>query len=314
MNLDLSHLVENAVEGVFVGHNYRTSGPLDTENHSSGNGGTWHNPPEKNIMVILSIASQTSWTLESEVGSWKRIIMNLVGNALKYTTSGFAHISLRADMISADSTGSARQVITLQIEDSGKGMSKDYLKHGLFTPFTQEDPHAVGTGLGMSIVRQLVTDLGGNIDVQSEVGYGTTINVSIPSGISSNPLDPMIQESNSLITDIRTRSRGLRLCLIGFEYYPDISETPSGLLSAHARCMLAIKSSLAAMAADWFDLEVTTASSVDSANGDILMGLRSKLNLVKRPDVPILPLIIFEDTIAGNPISDRKGEVRLSQP
>ena len=302
------------MEGVSVGHSYRKSGSLDSRTDRSGNDETMQNASETNVMVILSVDWQTSWNLESEVGSWKRIIMNLFGNALKYTTSGFVHVSLRTNTISADSAGSTGQVITLQIEDSGKGMSKDYLKHGLFTPFTQEDPHAVGTGLGLSIVRQLVTDLGGKIDVQSEVGYGTTVNVSIPIGPSFNPLDTTIQESNSLITDIRARCRGLKVCFIGFEYYPDIRETPSGLLSAHARCMLAMKSSLTAMAVDWFGLEVTTASSAESANGDILMGIRSKSSLLKSDHVPRLPVIIFEDTTSGYGISDGKGVARLSRP
>ncbi|TVY42575.1 Hybrid signal transduction histidine kinase B [Lachnellula occidentalis] len=298
-NLDLSQLVENVVEGVSVGHNYRRS---DSKHDHVGN-----DDSQMNILVIISVDWQASWNLDTEVGSWKRIIMNLFGNALKYTTSGFVHISLRTNTASADLLRPSQQFVTLQIEDSGKGMSREYLRHGLFTPFTQEDPHAVGTGLGLSIVRQLVVDLRGKIDVQSEVGYGTTVNVSVPIGPPSNSQNKTIQDNSSFITGIKTRCRGLKLCFIGFEYYPDIAETPSGLLSAHARCILAMKESLTAMAADWFGLEVTTASSADSAKGDILMGLRSKSSLLKSNHVPILPLIIFEDTVAGDGISGGNG-------
>ncbi|TVY35456.1 Hybrid signal transduction histidine kinase B [Lachnellula subtilissima] len=305
-NLDLSQLVEDVVEGVSVGHTYRRS---DNKHDHMGNDGL-----QMNVLVIVSVDWQTSWNLESDIGSWKRIIMNLFGNALKYTTSGFVRISLRTKTTPADSSRPPQQVITLQIEDSGKGMSQDYLRHGLFTPFTQEDPHAVGTGLGLSIVRQLVVDLRGKIDVHSEVGYGTTVNVSVPIRHPSKSQTTTIQDNNSFIMEIKTRCHGLKLCFIGFEYYPDIAETPSGLLSAHARCILAMKESLTAMAADWFGLEVTTASSADSANGDILMGLRSKSSLLKSNRVSILPSIIFEDTIAGDDISSGNGVVTLSQP
>ncbi|TVY88039.1 Hybrid signal transduction histidine kinase B, partial [Lachnellula willkommii] len=305
-NLDLSQLLENVVEGVSIGHTYRRS---DSKHDHVGNDAS-----HMDILVIVSVDWQTSWNLDLEVGSWKRIVTNLFGNALKYTTSGFVHISLRTNATSTDSSRPSQQVVTLQIEDSGKGMSQDYLKHGLFTPFTQEDPHAVGTGLGLSIVRQLVVDLRGKIDVSSEVGYGTTVNVSVPIEPFSNSQNTTTQERNSLITETRTRCQGLKLCLIGFEYYPDIAETPSGLLSAHARCILAMKESFTAMAADWFGLEVITASSADSANGDILMGLRSKSSLLKSGHVPILPLIIFDDTIGGDGISGGNGVVPLSQP
>lgn len=294
------------MEGVSVGHNYRRSGfgSLDSiKGHGS-------KASEYSVMIVLSIENQASWYLGTETGGWKRIIMNLMGNALKYTSSGFIHVTLRTSTTSMDPATSSRQVAILQIEDSGKGMSKDFLKHGLFTPFCQENNHAIGTGLGLSIVRQLVSDLGGDIDVVSEQNFGTTVNVTIP----INLLNPMGQENNSLISDIRTRCRGLKLCLVGFEYYPNIEETPSGLLNAHSRCMLAVKSSFTEMAAGWFGLEVTTASSMGSTDGDILMGLRSKSEMLKYHYVPTTPLIIFQDTIAGDQIIEGPGVVRLSQP
>lgn len=74
----------------------------------------------------------------------------------------------------------SRAIVALEVEDSGKGMSKDYLKHRLYSPFAQEDPLSVGTGLGLSIVRQLVTELDGAIAIQSEVDCGTTVQVTAP--------------------------------------------------------------------------------------------------------------------------------------
>lgn len=55
--------------------------------------------------------------------------------------------------------------MTLTVADSGEGISREYLKNNLFTPFVQENPTLFGMGLGISIVRQIVGELNGSIDV-----------------------------------------------------------------------------------------------------------------------------------------------------
>jgi hypothetical protein len=237
---------------------------------------------------------------------------NLFGNALKYTQSGFIHVLLKTDVHSRTAGAPEERFVVLQIDDSGKGMSKEYLKYKLFTPFAQEDSLAVGTGLGLSIVRQLVTDLGGKIDIQSEVSYGTTVKVIVPYPKAPLP-NSIMPESNELISDIRSRCKGLTMCLIGFEFYPDIGENPTGILSAHARRMLALRSSFVTIATSWFGMDVSTAGSPESAQGDVLIGLRSKIDL---PDghVQDLSLIVFEDIVGKSRARDAKGVVYLSQP
>ena len=100
--------------------------------------------------------------------------MNLLGNALKYTDTGFVTINLIQ-------TGSTAQHINLSltVEDSGRGMSNDFQKTKLFSPFSQEDPFASGTGLGLSIVKQIVESLRGEIHVKSTVQVGTQIQVTL---------------------------------------------------------------------------------------------------------------------------------------
>jgi hypothetical protein len=313
--IDLSSLFESVLEGIFAGHHYRKLAfrPLDGKTDSNGQEPATFTASNDDVIIILSIDCQPSWAFESQGGTWKRILMNLFGNALKYTRSGFVHVSLKCKAIATSSSSPAQHLVTLQIDDSGKGMSKDYLKYQLFTPFAQEDQMSVGTGLGLSIVRLLVTDLGGKIDVQSEVGYGTTVKVSVPLVSPPQLSDSASAENSTLIPDIRRRCKGLTLCLVGFEYYPDIGENPTGILSVHARRMLTLKSSITTIAADWFGMETSAASSLASATGDILIGLRSKLDL---PDghVQKQALIFFEDTVGGSRSLDAKGVIYLSQP
>jgi hypothetical protein len=304
--------VDTVAAGVFAGHNYRRStlGHLHDKKRASIDSEITHCTSENGPIVILSIDKQISRIDSSHISNWKRILTNLMGNALKYTSSGFVHVSLLAN----EAAGSASQdTVILRIEDTGKGMSKDFLKYELFTPFVQEDPHAAGTGLGLSIVRQLVTDLKGKIDVQSEVGYGTTINVSLPAGISAPSLEVSAPESDDLIANIRTQCSGLKLCVLGFEYYPDIVETPNGILDVRARSMLALKSSLVTMAADWFGMEITTASALASVDGDMLLVLSSKLGLLEG-QVLRYPLLVFEDTVVSKQPGSNPGVFSLTQP
>ena len=83
-------------------------------------------------------------------------------------------------------------------------------------------------------------------------------------------------------------------------------------MSAHAKSMLAVKQSLTSMATDWFEMEVTTSPDLTSAAGDVLLGLRSKLNLLEEHSSSI-PLIVFEDTTESRLLST-KGVQYLSMP
>ena len=294
--VDLGDLAETVVEGILVGHHYRKAtldSPIftDVQKEEFNPHLSKSTAGRDNVMIILTIDWQVSWLFDSQIGGWKRILMNLFGNALKYTNVGFVHVSLRAKPAQSTPSSDSRKHITLQIEDSGKGMSREYLKYELYTPFAQEDPLSSGTGLGLSIVRQLVTDLGGSIDIQSEPGLGTTAKVSVPLEPSTESPETGI---SSVILDIRSKCKGLSLCLVGFDVFPDLSETPTGILSVHARRMIALKSSITTFAVDWFGMDVTTASSLVAADGDILIGLQSQLKLSDKV-MKTQPLIVFED-------------------
>lgn len=107
----------------------------------------------------------------------RRILINLLTNAIKYNKSNGTIDMFVREMSSDDS----KVTFEFEIKDKGIGMSEDYIENHLFTPFSQAKQDArtryEGTGLGMSIVKGLVDKLGGNIDVKSEVGVGTQIKV-----------------------------------------------------------------------------------------------------------------------------------------
>lgn len=109
----------------------------------------------------------------------RRIIQNILSNAAKYNKVG-GTLEVWLDEEKMDSNHS---MFCFKIKDSGIGMSKEYLQR-MFEPFSRETIDAgtiyQGTGLGMAIVKELVELMGGNIEVESELGIGTTAIVRIP--------------------------------------------------------------------------------------------------------------------------------------
>lgn len=111
--------------------------------------------------------------------------MNLTGNSLKYTSSGSVKIDLYLRAVKSSSRKSeeaniSRSVATLTVTDTGKGISEDYLRTKLYTPFSQESRLAQGSGLGLSMVKDLVKLLSGTIEINSQVGNGTRVEVNLP--------------------------------------------------------------------------------------------------------------------------------------
>lgn len=111
----------------------------------------------------------------------KQVLINIAGNAIKYNRpEGSVHMSWRE--LSAEN-GAAQ--ICFTISDTGIGMSKEYLEH-IFEPFTQElsgmsaRTNYQGTGLGMTITKKLIDNMGGTIEIESEPGKGSVFTVVLP--------------------------------------------------------------------------------------------------------------------------------------
>ena len=110
----------------------------------------------------------------------REIILNIVGNAIKYTPEG-GKVSMK--ITESPSETSERVLYKLTIEDNGIGMSEEYLPH-IFEEFTRErtttESKIIGTGLGLPIVKSLIDLMQGSIEVESELGKGTKFEVILP--------------------------------------------------------------------------------------------------------------------------------------
>ena len=132
------------------------------------------------ILIYLDIDHLADWSFRVHPGALRRIVMNLFGNSLKFTQSGFIRVSLRQELQSKRKMEAGLMNVTLTVSDSGRGIGEDYMRDHLFNPFSQEDEFAPGTGLGLNLVHRMVSAVGGSIQVASKVGEGTTITVVLP--------------------------------------------------------------------------------------------------------------------------------------
>ncbi len=128
----------------------------------------------KGLNLTSYIADDVPATLTGDRQRLHQILVNLVGNAIKFTTEG--SVSIRAYMHDAHHWA-------LAVSDTGPGIAKEAQGY-VFEPFRQaDDPstrHHSGAGLGLSIVKQLVTLMGGEITLDSEVGRGSTFTIVLP--------------------------------------------------------------------------------------------------------------------------------------
>jgi len=205
--------------------------------------------------------------VEVDAGGVRRILLNLFGNSMKYTKSGFIKISTTVEKSTSLRGRKAGSILVLKVKDSGKGISKEFLKHHLFKPFTQEDSLAVGAGLGLSIVRHIIQDLGGEIYFTSEEGVGTEATVKLP----LKPIQSRDDGVPRLIADVKALTQGKVFSLEGFDKYPDISETPTGMLPPDFEAAMFLKSSVHAMLVSWFAMEPSTVAGPDKSAADVVV-------------------------------------------
>lgn len=172
-----------------------------------------------NVSVYLDIDPSYAWAFSVSPGSVRRILMNLFGNSLKYTSEGTIRVSLTQE-IAAKKSRSRQRVVKVTVADTGKGISEDFLRNDLFKPFSQEDSFAPGTGLGLSLVKQIVSTLGGSLSIQSKVNIGTKITVSLPLTpvAQPSPYSAAIGTDEDREFDTHVQGlKGLRVRLHGFQ-------------------------------------------------------------------------------------------------
>ncbi|KAF5862403.1 hypothetical protein ETB97_011677 [Aspergillus alliaceus] len=301
VSTDLALLTEEVVEGVCLGHAYGQKSIVSSDQPvvMSPTGGS-HTGTEKGSLaqprpevdVVVNIA-QNDWVYHTQPGALRRIIMNVFGNAMKYTDSG--RVSVRLEMTEGEGRvrrSGMEELVTLVVSDTGKGISEEFLRERLYTPFAQEDPLAVGTGLGLSIVRSLVKSLNGRIDVDSTPGVGTTVKVTLPflrpdvEDIAEDPLtprSPSVKEKDSPTESrlLRDSHAGRRVGIVGVEPHETADHPWWSVVSRYLT--------------EWYGLELVSWSSRSPVDVVLADGTTSSGDLKKQFATRVPALLLLCD-------------------
>ncbi|KAK0450084.1 hypothetical protein EV421DRAFT_1704638 [Armillaria borealis] len=224
--VNLMQLVEEAVDGCWVGHRARQAIVGD-----NGIGSVYSPPMEEgapltmrgnHVETVIEIGyRQEGWLLKCEKGGIRRILMNLFGNSLKFTTDGYVHVGLR-QLPRTEDLPPNKVKVELSVLDTGKasGISHSFLKNHLFHPFSQENPLQTGTGLGLAIVHSIVRSesVDGKVDVWSDEGVGTEIKVTFPAELTDERSEVFGADMGSFKFDDCDRPASVSLVGFGHDH------------------------------------------------------------------------------------------------
>ena len=186
----------------------------------------YHKMQEKGLEMCVVIDPDVPVTMNGDPGRLRQILLNLLGNAIKFTDEGEVNIYLRR--LPANEREPARLEFT--VEDSGIGMSSEQMDR-LFKPFSQVDSSTTrrfgGTGLGLVISRRLVELMGGTLEVRSVPQKGSKFSFTLPfesvgeTAETLSLLTPSARDLRILIADSSPLSRrAAKLALTGINHAP----------------------------------------------------------------------------------------------
>lgn len=163
-----------------------------------------HRAHQKGLEMIVLIQHDVPQRLKGDPGRLRQVLLNLLGNAVKFTDHGEVVIRTRGGQIRDNQVE-----VHFEVADTGVGIAPEVIP-SLFKPFTQADSSITrrfgGTGLGLAISKQLVNLMGGDISVESELGRGTTFRFWIPFELVPAPTADKVQPQDVL--------KGLRILVV----------------------------------------------------------------------------------------------------
>ena len=168
---------------------------------------------EKSIDLVCDLDSSVPNAIYSDSTRIRQVLLNLVGNAIKFTNSGSVILK-----VSYLQTNNGLHKIYFEVEDTGMGIPNNKLKD-IFNPFSQADSSTTrnfgGTGLGLPISKSLVELLGGNMTVESQVEKGTTFRFYItPSDVSFEIHEEPSTVDSSDIAELNANSDATNLKIL----------------------------------------------------------------------------------------------------
>jgi len=170
---------------------------------------------QKSLELLCKVAPEVSETVVGDRGRLRQVLLNLVGNALKFTSVGEVGLKVQTDQC-----GDKLSIVHFIVSDTGIGIAPEKL-HSIFESFTQADASRTreygGTGLGLTISRRLAEMMGGKFWVESTIGKGSEFHFTVEFGHTENgsnlvqtPAPPAnLRGEKVLIVDENRTNRGI---------------------------------------------------------------------------------------------------------
>jgi PAS domain S-box-containing protein len=193
---------------------------------------------EKGLELIVDVGAAVPHTLRGDAGRLRQILVNLLGNAIKFTSQGEVVLRVTSEAPTPQDT-----VLHFSVRDTGIGIPLDRQQR-VFDAFTQADGSTTraygGTGLGLTISSQLVQLMGGRLWVESEAGKGSTFHFTVryalaeaPAAVAAIPDAADLRDLRVLVVDDNaTNRRLLEEMLIGWHMVPTLVESAPDALAA----------------------------------------------------------------------------------
>ena len=151
------------------------------------------NAENKGLTLLFEIEQDVANWVIGDAQRLKQVLLNLVGNAIKFTERG--HVTLRLSPVAAPD---GRAGVTFEVEDSGIGITTEAAQN-LFQPFHQIDSsrnrRRGGTGLGLAISQRIIEAMGGQIEVRSSAGKGSRFAFTLELELDASPVPQVILDS-----------------------------------------------------------------------------------------------------------------------
>lgn len=164
---------------------------------------------EKKLELILDVEPEVSWRVRGDGARLRQVLLNLLGNAVKFTDQGEVELVLRRRAAAPGRVG-----LELSVRDSGVGIAPSALQR-LFAPFVQADPSVAqrygGTGLGLAISRRIVELMGGQIRVESTPGGGSTflVDLELEGNAATAEASPAVRRVEVLLLEDHPKTRAV---------------------------------------------------------------------------------------------------------
>ncbi|MYM80965.1 response regulator [Duganella sp. FT50W] len=236
---------------------------------------------ERGLELVIGATPEVPCNLLGDPLRLGQILVNLMGNALKFTARGHIELRVEVDASSPAITPGGPLVLRFTVEDTGLGISAEQQAR-LFQAFAQADASTTrlygGTGLGLAISQQLVRKMGGEIQVDSEPGVGSSFSFTVQLQAAAEqsprvlPVPATVQGKRILVVDDSDATRHMLKIQLG-------------MLGLKARAVPSGAAAVAAMQLDPYDVLLIDADMPDVDGIDTLRRIATDAELASVPAV-----------------------------